>query len=59
MEEIVEGMRCRIMEKSSRRCVEIIECDNPTCNIIVRPQTTPNEWNLEAVQQALQLWAYA
>jgi len=28
-------------KKSSRRCVGIIECDNPTCNIIVRPQTTP------------------
>jgi hypothetical protein len=29
-------------KKSSRRCMGIIECDNPTCNIIVRPQTTPN-----------------
>jgi hypothetical protein len=28
-------------KKSSRRCLGIIECDNPTCTFIVRPHTSP------------------
>ncbi|KAF8956646.1 hypothetical protein BDZ97DRAFT_1925337 [Flammula alnicola] len=27
-------------KKASRRCLGIIECDNPTCNVITRPHTT-------------------
>jgi hypothetical protein len=29
-------------KKSSRTCLGIIECDNPTCSVITRPHVTPN-----------------
>lgn len=35
---------------SSRRCLGVIECDNPTCNIIIRPQTTTRGINKQTAE---------